>query len=60
MQDRVGRIEVGMQADIQLLDCDDERDLAWHVSAGGPLLVSIKGEIVHLLTDGEMETEEES
>jgi imidazolonepropionase len=60
LQDRVGRIEVGMQADIQLLDCDDERDLAWHVSAGGPLLVSIKGEIVHLLTDGEMETEEES
>jgi hypothetical protein len=49
-----------MQADIQLLDCDDERDLAWHVAAGGPLLVSIKGEIVHLLTDGEMDIEEDS
>ncbi len=60
LQNRVGRIETGMQADIQLLDCDDERDLAWHIAAGGPLLVAIKGEIVHLLTDGEMEAEDES
>jgi hypothetical protein len=45
---------------MQLLECEDERDLAWHVAAGGPLLVSIAGEIVHLLTDGEMEIEEES
>lgn len=60
LQDRVGSLEVGKQADIQLLDCDDERDLAWHIAAGGPLLVSINGEIVHLLTDGEMEVEEES
>ncbi|MBC8201561.1 MAG: imidazolonepropionase [Planctomycetes bacterium] len=59
LQNKVGRIEVGMQADLQLLDCEDERDLAWHVAAGGPLLVSIKGDIVHLLTDGEMETEDE-
>ena len=60
LQDRVGRLEVGMQADVQLLDCNDERDLTWHVAAGGPLLVSIKGEIVHLLTDGEMEVEDET
>jgi imidazolonepropionase len=60
LQDRVGRLEVGMQADIQLLDCVDERDIAWHIASGGPLLVAIKGEIVHLLTDGEMEAEEES
>lgn len=58
LQDRVGSLEVGKQADIQLLDCDDERELAWHIAAGGPLLVSIKGEIVHLLTDGEMEIED--
>ncbi len=60
LQHRVGRLEVGMQADLQLLDCNDERDLTWHVAAGGPLLVSIKGEIVHLLTDGETEVEEET
>ena len=59
LQDRVGSLEVGKQADMQLLDCEDERDLAWHVSSGGPLLVAIKGEIVHLLTDGDMDLEDE-
>lgn len=60
LQDLVGSIEVGKQANLQLLDCRDERELAWHIAAGTPLLVSILGEIVHLLTDGEMEIEEES
>ena len=60
LQDIVGSIEVGKQANLQLLDCRDERELAWHIAAGTPLLVSILGEIVHLLTDGEMEIEEES
>ena len=59
LQDRVGSLEVGKQADLQLLDCEDERDVAWHIAAGGPLLVAIKGEIVHLLTDGEMDLEDE-
>jgi imidazolonepropionase len=59
LQDLVGSIEVGKQANLQLLDCHDERELAWHIAAGTPLLVSILGEIVHLLTDGEMEIEEE-
>jgi len=59
LQDTIGSIEVGKQADIQLLDCNDERELAWHIAAGTPLLVAIKGEIVHLLTDGEMEIEDE-
>tara|TARA_X000001036_G_scaffold16071_3_gene13426 strand:+ start:4129 stop:5400 length:1272 start_codon:yes stop_codon:yes gene_type:complete len=59
LQDKVGSLEVGKQADLQLLDCEDERELAWHVASGGPLLVSIKGEIVHLLTDGDMELEDE-
>ena len=44
---------------MQLLDCTDERELAWHIAAATPLLVAIQGEIVHLLTDGEMEIEEE-
>lgn len=55
LQHNIGSIEVGKQADIQLLDCYDERELAWHIAAGSPLLVSIQGEIVHLLTDGDME-----
>jgi imidazolonepropionase len=59
LQDKIGSIEVGKQADLQLIDCYDERELAWQISAGSPLLVSIRGEIVHLLTDGEMEMEEE-
>ena len=57
LQETVGSLEVGKHADMQLLECEDERDLAWHVAAGGPLLVSIAGKIVHLLTDGEMEVE---
>ncbi len=57
LQNKVGTIEEGKRADIQLLDCNDERELAWHVSSGSPLLVVIKGEIVHLLTDGEMDIE---
>jgi imidazolonepropionase len=60
LQDKVGSLEIGKHADLQLLECDDERDLAWHIAAGGPLLVSIKGEIVHLLTDGDMEIEDET
>jgi len=59
LQDRVGSLEIGKQADLQLIDCEDERDIAWHIAAGGPLLVAIKGEIVHLLTDGEMDLEDE-
>ncbi len=60
LQNTIGSLEKGKRADIQLLDCYDERELAWHVSAGSPLFVSIKGEIVHLLTDGEMDLENES
>lgn len=55
LQDKVGRIKVGFRGDIQLLDCEDERELAWQICGGGPLLVSIDGEIVHLLSDGELE-----
>lgn len=59
LQDHLGSLEVGKQADLQLLESEDERDLAWQVASGGPLLVSVHGEIVHLLTDGGMEREEE-
>ena len=59
LQEHVGSLEVGKQADLQLLESEDERDLAWQVASGGPLLVSVRGEIVHLLTDGGVEPEEE-
>ncbi len=55
LEKNVGRIKVGFRGDIQLLDCEDERELAWQICGGGPLLVSIDGEIVHLLSDGELE-----
>ncbi|MDP6692870.1 MAG: imidazolonepropionase [Phycisphaerales bacterium] len=59
LQEKVGRIRAGFQGDVQLLDCEDERELAWQVCGGGPLLVSIDGEIVHLLSEGEPETKDE-
>ena len=55
LQGEVGRIKTGFSGDIQLLDCGDERELAWQVCGGGPLLVSIGGEIVHLLSENEEE-----
>lgn len=54
LQENVGRIKVGFRGDLQLLDCEDERELAWKICGGGPLLVAIGGEIVHLLSDDEV------
>ena len=59
LQEQVGRIKVGLRGDIQLLDCEDERELAWQVCGGGPLLVSIGGEIVHLLSESDVEIDGE-
>ena len=59
LQEQVGRIKVGFRGDIQLLDCEDERELAWQVCGGGPLLVSIGGEIVHLLSESDVEIDGE-
>ena len=55
LQEQVGRIKVGFRGDIQLLDCKDERELAWQICGGGPLLVSIDGQIVHLLSENDIE-----
>ena len=59
LQEQVGRIKVGFRGDLQLLDCEDERELAWQVCGGGPLLVSIGGEIVHLLSENDVEIDGE-
>ncbi len=60
IENQVGSLEVGKKANLQLLEFDDERQIAWEVATGGPLLVSIDGEVIHLLTDGgHLEEEEE-
>jgi imidazolonepropionase len=45
--DENGSIEVGKRADLQLLDCFDERELAYEFATPGPLLVLAAGNIVH-------------
>ena len=59
LQDRVGSLEVGKRADLQLLDTFDERELGYEISGAGPLVVISNGEIVHLRAVGREETEEE-
>jgi imidazolonepropionase len=59
LQDRVGSIEVGKRADVQLLDTFDERELAYEIAGAGPLVVIVNGEIVHLRAVGREEAEEE-
>ena len=46
MQSRVGSLEKGKRANIQMLDCEDERELGWEIGAAAPLLVMIGGRIV--------------
>ncbi|MCH8344428.1 MAG: imidazolonepropionase [Planctomycetes bacterium] len=47
LQDELATIEVGKRADLQLLDCTDERQLAYEFATTGPRLVIIDGRIVH-------------
>jgi imidazolonepropionase len=47
LEDEVGSIEPGKRADIQLLDCTDERELGYEVASAGPRLVVIGGDIVY-------------
>ncbi|MDG2053549.1 MAG: imidazolonepropionase [Phycisphaerales bacterium] len=47
IQDSTATIEVGKRADLQLLDTDDERELAYEFANAGPLLVAVSGRIVH-------------
>jgi imidazolonepropionase len=59
LDDRIGSIEVGKRADVQLLDSFDERDLGFEFATAGPLVVILNGEIVHLRAVGREEAEEE-
>jgi imidazolonepropionase len=55
VQARVGSIEVGKRADLQLLDAPDERELGFEVAGAGPLVVMVNGEMVHLRAVGREE-----
>ena len=59
LQDVAGSIEVGKRADLQLLDAQDERELGFELAGAGPLVVIVRGEIVHLRAVGREEDEEE-
>lgn len=48
LQDEVGSLEVGKRADLQVLDCTDERELAYEFATAGPLLMVINGKVAHL------------
>ena len=39
LQQQFGSLEVGKRADLQVLDCTDERELAFEFATAGPLLV---------------------
>jgi imidazolonepropionase len=47
LEDEIGSIEVGRRADLQLLDCADERELAFEFATAGPLVMIVDGQIVH-------------
>ena len=54
-----GRIEAGYQADLQVLDSRDERELAWEFGCPPPPLLICKGEVIQFLGDAEFEGEED-
>ncbi|MHC4413863.1 MAG: imidazolonepropionase [Planctomycetota bacterium] len=47
LEAELGSIEVGRQADLQLLDCADERELAHELATAGPQLLTAQGRVVH-------------
>ena len=44
----LGSIEPGKRADLQLLDCTDERELGFDIAGPGPLALIIDGSIVYV------------
>ncbi|MDG2424560.1 MAG: imidazolonepropionase [Phycisphaerales bacterium] len=55
-----GRIESGYQADLQVLDSKDEREVAWEFACPPPPLLICRGEVIQFLGDAEFEGEEEA
>jgi imidazolonepropionase len=46
LQDELGSLEVGKRADLQILDCCDERELAYELALPGPRMTIIAGEVI--------------
>lgn len=46
LEHETGSIDVGRRADLQVLDCRDEREIGYEVATPGPRLVMIGGEVV--------------
>lgn len=46
LHDELGSLEVGKRADIQILDCRDERELAYEFARPGPRMTIIAGEVI--------------
>jgi len=47
LQDVLGSLEPGKRADVQVLDTDDERELAFEYATAGAKMVILGGEIAH-------------
>lgn len=47
MDQTTGSIEPGKRADLQLLDCADERELSFGIAGPGPLCVMAGGRMIH-------------
>lgn len=55
-----GRIQAGMQADMQIFDCHDERELGWSFGNPPPQLVICGGEVIQFIGDAELDGQDES
>lgn len=55
-----GRIEAGMQADMQIFDCHDERELGWSFGTPPPPLILCRGEVIQFLGDAELESQDDA
>jgi len=51
LQGQVGSLAPGHRADLVVLDTQDERELAWWVSAQPPPLIIQRGEVIQFLAD---------
>jgi len=47
LEGEVGSIAPGMRANLQMLDCADERDLGFEFASSGPLLTMLNGKIMN-------------
>jgi imidazolonepropionase len=56
-QHRAGSLQVGRRADLQVLECADERELAYELAGPGPLMVVLNGHTIRMRSAGEEESQ---